>query len=182
MARPVGGLIRRGLPKRQQQGLDRDGAQHRAGVAGVVCVGMGQHKIVKRRHTQHVQVIEQRVLSLDGAGVDQAVRAVLTKQHGIALPDIQHIHDGATVRSLRSAFLGLERYAERGAQLLPAGNAAPAAQKLDDERGKHQQADGNRRGQAGKALTRHTGRSACAPPTRPWSQARRGAWHPHRGR
>ena len=71
---------------------------------------------------------------------------------------------------------------EHSAQLLPAGNAAPAAQELDDKRGKHQQADGNRRGQAGKALTRHTGRSACAPPTRPWSQARRGAWHPHRGR
>ncbi len=80
------------------------------------------------------------------------------------------------------AFLGLERYAERGTQLLPAGNAAPAAQKLDDKRGKHQQADGNRRGQVGKSDY-----SSYWPPSLRSSHSAlvtstARAWHPHRGR
>ena len=136
---------------------------------------MGQHKILKRRHTQHVQVIEQRVLSLDGAGVDQAVRAVLTKQHGIALPDIQHIHDGTAVRGLRSAFLGLERYAEHSAQLLPAGNAAPAAQKLDDKCGKHQTSRRPPPRPGGQSAYPSYWPFSLRSSTRPWSQARRGA-------
>ncbi len=63
----------------------------------MVRVGMGQHKIVQCLHIKGLQIIEQRILCLGGAGINQAVGAILTEQHGIPLPDIQYIHGGGAV-------------------------------------------------------------------------------------
>ena len=68
---------------------------------------MGQHKVIEGAHIEGIQVVKQCVLSLGRAGVDQAVRAVLIKQHSVALPDVQHIDGGGTGGGLRCAFLGL---------------------------------------------------------------------------
>ena len=106
-ARPVGSIVGAGLPRGQQQRFYRKILQNGAGVAGVVGVGMGQHKVIEGAHIEGVQVVKQCVLSLGRAGVDQAVRAVLIKQHGVALPDVQHIDGGGTGGGLRCAFLGL---------------------------------------------------------------------------
>ena len=99
---------------------------------------MGQHKVVECLDLQCIQIVQQRVLGFGRAGVNQAPAAILAEQHGVALPHVQHIDNSAAVGDLRGAFLGLQRRTEESAQLLPGGNRAFAARKLDDERGAEQ--------------------------------------------
>ena len=106
----------------------------------MVSMGMREHQIVQRFDIECMQVVEQCILGLGGAGVDQAVHTVLTNQNGVTLPNIQHIHGGAAGGRLRCAFLRAERYAQRSAQLLPAWQGAAAARQLNDKGRKQQQA------------------------------------------
>ena len=106
----------------------------------MVGVGMREHQIVQRFDIERMQVVEQCLLGLGGAGVDQAVRTVLTDQNGVPLPNIQHIHGGAAGGRLWCAFLRAERYAQRSAQLLPVWQRAAAARQLNDKGRKQKQA------------------------------------------
>ena len=105
----------------------------------MVGMGMREHQIVQRFDIERMQVVEQCLLSLGGAGVDQAIRTVLTNQNGIPLPDIQHIHDGAAGCRPWCAFLRAERYAKRSAQLPPVWQRAAAVRQLNDKGRKQQQ-------------------------------------------
>ena len=105
----------------------------------MVGMWMREHQIVQRFDIECMQVVEQCILGLGGAGVDQAVRTVLTNQNSVPLPDIQHIHGGAAGCRLWRAFLRAERYAQRGAQLLPVWQGAAAARQLNDKGKKQQQ-------------------------------------------
>ena len=74
-ARPAGQVnVRRGgnflrLPVRQQQGFHGQRFQHGTRPAGVVGMGMGQHKIAQRCNVQLFQIRQQGVGGIVGAGV-----------------------------------------------------------------------------------------------------------------